>query len=48
MLKQPMYCKGILTAKFGSKDMWLWKRGSDFVSTEDEKLWFLSKLIWLD
>ena len=30
--------KGILTLKYGSKDMLLWKRGSVFVSTEDENL----------
>ena len=29
--------KGILTSKFGSKYV-AWKRGSAFVSTEDEKL----------
>lgn len=38
--------KGILTSKFGYKDMWLWKRSPAFVSTEeDEKLWILSGLI---
>ena len=30
--------KGILTLKYGSKDLLLWKRGSVFVSTEDENL----------
>ena len=40
--------KGTLTLKFGSKDMLLWKRGSDFASTEDENLWIPSRLMWLD
>ena len=33
-LNQHRYFKGIMTLKFGSKDMLLWKRGSSFVSTE--------------
>ena len=37
-LNQHICFKGILTSEFGSKDMWLWKRGSAFVSTEDRKL----------
>ena len=40
--------KGILTLKFESKDMLLWKRDSSFVSTEDENLWIASRLIWFD
>ena len=47
-LNQHVYYKGkgILSSKFGSKDMLLWKR--DFVSTEDENLWISSRLIWFD
>ena len=40
--------KGILTSKFGSKDMLLWKRGSAFVSTGNESLWIPSRLVWFD
>ena len=40
--------KGILTSKFASKDMLLWKRGSAFVSTENENLWIHSRLMWFD
>ena len=36
--------KGILIPKFESKDMLFWKRGSSFVSTEDENLWIASRL----
>ena len=39
--------KGIMTSKFGCKDMLLWKRGS-LVSTVDENLWIASRPIWLD
>ena len=39
---------GILNSKFGSKNMLLWKRGSTFVSTGDENLWFPSRLMWFD
>ena len=42
-LNQHLYFKGVLTSKFGSKDMLLWKRGSAFVSTEDENLWIPSR-----
>ena len=38
--------KGILTLNYGSKDMLLWKRGSVFVSTEDENLWIPYRLMW--
>ena len=31
--------KHILTSKFGSKDMLLWKRGYAIIFTDDEKLW---------
>ena len=41
-------CKGILTLKFESMHMLLWKRGSSFISTEDENLWIASRLIWFD
>ena len=37
-LNQHIYFIGILTPEFGSKDIVLWKRGSSFVSTEDENL----------
>ena len=40
--------KGVLTLKYGTKDMLLWKRGSDFVSTEDESVWNHSRLTWFD
>ena len=46
-LNQHVYYKGIMTSKFGSKDMMLWKRGS-FVFTEDETLWIASRPIWHD
>ena len=35
-LNQHTCSKGIMTSKFGSKDLLLWKRGSAFVSTEDK------------
>ena len=47
-LNQHVYYKGIMTSKFGSKDMLLWKRGSSLVSTEDENLWIASRLVWFD
>ena len=47
-LNQHIYFKGILTLKFESKDMLLWKRDSAFVSTEDENLWIPSKLMLFD
>ena len=37
-LNQHICFKGILTSKFVSKNMLIWKRGSAFVSTEDRKL----------
>ena len=40
--------KGILTLKYGPKDLMLWKRGSAFVSTEDENLWIHCKFMWFD
>ena len=40
--------KGILTSEFESKDMLLWKKGSCFVSTEDENLWINYRLIQFD
>ena len=45
-LKQYVYYKGILTSKFGSKNMVHWKRGSSFVFSEDENLWIASTPIW--
>ena len=39
--------KGILTSKFESKDMLLWKRGSAFVS-KDENLCYPFRLLWFD
>ena len=43
-----VYYKGIMTSKFRSKDMLLWKRGSSLLSTEDENLWIASRLVWFD
>ena len=40
--------KGILTLKYGPKDFMLWKRGSAFVSTEDENLRIDSRFMWFD
>ena len=47
-LNQHICSKGIMTYKFQSKDMVLWKRCSSFVFTEDETLWIDSKPIWYD
>ena len=47
-LNKYIYFKGILISKYGSKDMLLWKRGSYFVSTEDENLWYTSRLMCFD
>ena len=47
-LSQHIYFKDILSSNNGSKDMLLWKRGSSFVSTEDENLWIHSRLMWFD
>ena len=47
-LNQQIYFKGILNSKYGSKDMLLWKRGSSFLSTEDENLWIASRPTWFD
>ena len=41
-LNQHISSKDIMTSKFGSEDMVLWKRGSSFVFTEDETLWIAS------
>lgn len=43
-----MYFENALTSKFKYKDMLLWKGDILFVSTEDEKLWLPSRLIWFD
>ena len=48
MLKKHIYFKSILTSKFRSKEMLLWKRGFAFVSTEHENLWIPSKLMWFN
>ena len=45
-LNQHGYYKGIMTFKFGCKDMLLWKRDSSFVFTEDKNLWIASSPIW--
>ena len=47
-LNQHIYFNDILTLKFESKDMLLWKRDSAFVFTEDENLWIPSILMWFD
>ena len=47
-LIQHVCSKGIMTSRFGSKNMMLWKRGSSFVFTEDETLWIASIPIWYD
>ena len=47
-LNQHVYYKGIMTSKFGSKDMLLWKKKGSFVFTEDENLRIASRPIWLD
>ena len=47
-LNQHVCYKGILTSKFESKDMLLWKRSSTFVSTEDENLWIPPRLMWFE
>ena len=47
-LNQHIYLKGILISKCGSKHMLHWKRDSSFVSTEDENLWIVSRLILFD
>ena len=46
-LIQIIYFKNTLTQKFKPKDKLLGKRISNFVSTENEKLWISSKLICL-
>ena len=47
-LIQIIYFKNSLTPKFKSKDKLLGKRISNFVSTENEKLWIPSRLMWFD
>ena len=42
-LNQHICSKGIMTSKFGFKDMLLWKMVSSFVFTEDENLWVASR-----
>ena len=38
--------KGILALKYGPNDLMLWKRGSAFLSRENENLWSDSSLMW--
>ena len=45
-LSEHIYFKGILILNFVSKDILLWKRGSVFISAEDENLWIASRLLW--
>ena len=40
--------KGILTSKFASKDMLLWKRCSSFAAIEDKMLSIAFRLMWFD
>ena len=47
-LIQFIYFKNTLTPKFKPKDKLLGKRISIFVSTENKKLWILSRLMWFD
>ena len=47
-LIQFIYFKNALTQIFKSKDKLLGKRISIFVSTENEKLWISSRLMWFD
>ena len=45
---QHTYSKDILTSRFGSENMMLWKGGPSFVFTEDETLWIAFITIWCD
>ena len=47
-LIQFIYFKNALTPKFEPKDKLLGKRISIFVSTENGRLWILSRLMWFD
>ena len=40
--------KGILNLKYGPKDMMFWKRGSVFVSTENESLRVYLRFMWFE
>ena len=40
--------KGILNLKYGPKDLMFWKRGSIFVSTENESLRIYLRFIWFE
>ena len=40
--------KGILNLKYGPKDLMFWKRGSVFVSTENESLRIYLRFIWFE
>ena len=40
--------KGILTLKCGPKDLMFWKRGSVFVSTENESLRIYLRFMWFE
>lgn len=43
-LNQPKYLKNVLTSKYMSKVVLLWKRDYAFVPTEYERLWIHSRL----
>ena len=43
-LIQPIYFENVLTSKFKSKDMLLWRRDFAFVSTGNGRLWIHSEL----
>ena len=40
--------KGILTLKYGLKNLMFWKGGSVFVSTDDESLRIYSIFMWFE
>ena len=50
ILNKRAYFKNILTSKFKSIDMLLWRKGFAFVPTGNERLWVHSVLrkIWFD
>ena len=44
-LNQLVYFKDVLTSQWKPEDVLCWGKGFAFVSTGEEKLWILSKLI---
>ena len=40
--------KGILNLKYGPKDLMFWKRGSVFVSTDEESLRIYLRFMWFE